>query len=578
MYIRLKTSPRSKHPTVQIVQSYREQGKVKQRVVSSLGVVGNDADKQRLINVAHALINKLEKERPHQTEMALGDLLETPKQSTQKSNLVNPKNLVHVRTEPCGFESVYGALSKEIGFSELLETIDAEHRYNFAVKVIVEMLMIKRIQSPVSKRRSLFLEFEDKGFLPWELHQIYRAMDAIVPYTDKFQEIALYSATDLLNRNVECFFYDATTLYFESVWQDELRDFGFGKDGKFNQVQVLFCLVVTEEGLPVGFEIFSGKTSENKTLQQAVENLSKRYNVSHCTIVCDRGMLSGANLDFAERTKEMFFIVGEKLRKLPQKYHDLIFDKASYRKEGERLIKEIPHPTREKARLILSYSEPRAKKDKSDRERLLKKLQKKLDKKQVKPEQLISNRGVKKFVSVTGGSVTFNREAIAKDEKWDGFLGIVTNHPTLKDEEVLYQYKGLWQVEATIRVEKHDLRARPVFHWTPNRIRSHILICFNALVLERQLELRLKRRGTPLTVTNIHDALNLCHKIIFQEKITNRLFEMDSNKPSEAKKIYEAVGIPWRSQTRELPTPPASVVPSVVSVIPEVVGLPGEHI
>lgn len=92
-------------------------------------------------------------------------------------------------------------------------------------------------------------------------------------------------------------------------------------------------------------------------------------------------------------------------------------------------------------------------------------------------------------------------------------------------------------------------------------------------MLERHLEVILKKRNTPVTTTQIHDALILCKKIIFQDQKSNRLFEMDSNKPVEAKQIYEAVGLKWRQSTRELSNPGHDVVPSSMSVKPQVAGI-----
>lgn len=582
MFVRLTRSKTSKNPTVQIVESYREGKKVKQRVISSLGVVRDDQDRERLVNVGHSLINKLRSEADQQLKFSF---LESETESMpdkarpRSSGFIDPKQLVHVRSTPCGFDDVYGTLSEKIGFRKLLGDIDEKSRCDFSIREIIQMLVNKRLEEPASKRRSLYLESTGKGVKPCELHHTYRAMDVLLPFSDKIQTLAYNSATDLLNQKVECFFYDVTTLYFESVLQDEVRDFGFSKDGKFNQVQTLLVLVVTDEGIPVGYEIFSGKTGEISTFQTAVEKLSKRFEITKCTIVCDRGMMSGDNLKFAATNKNMYYIVGEKLRQLPHKFQDTIFDKPKYQEHSEILIREIEHPTREKSRLVLCFSQQRANKDKRDRDRLIAKLQKKVEKKNkvAKPHELISNRGVKKFVSITGGSVVLNREAILKEEKWDGFYGIATNHPKLTSTDVLHQYKGLWQVEATFRVSKHELRTRPIFHWSPDRIRAHILICFMALVLERSLEVILKKQNTPLTPTQIHDALSHCQRILFQEKTTQRLFEMDTNKPVEAKILYQTLGIPWRRPTRELPNPGGNVVSSVQSVKPESLAITGEH-
>lgn len=577
MFVRLTKSKTSRNPTVQIVESYREGKKVRQRIISSLGVVRSNEDRERLVNVGQALIYKLKSEAKGQLSLpGIEGEFATPR---KKKDFVHPKNLIHVRDISCGFEDVYGSLMEKLGFDGLLGEIDLNSRRDFSVREVIRMIIRRRLEEPVSKRRSLFLETLQKDVSPCELHQVYRAMDAIEPFSDGFQKLAYNSAVNLLHQKVECFFYDATTLYFESVLQDEVRDFGFSKDGKFNQVQCLFVLVVTEEGIPVGYEVFSGKTGETSTFKVAIEKLSKRFDIGKITIVCDRGMLSKKNLDFAEDEKKMYFIVGAKLRQLPKQFQESIFDKNAYASFGEVLIRESPHPKRKDCRLILCFSEQRAKKDKRDRERLLKKLRARIEKKKKSsPEDFISNKGVKKYIEVSGGSVTLSSEAIAREEKWDGFFGIVSNHPLLTAPQVLSHYRGLWQVESTFRVAKHDLRTRPIFHWSPHRIKTHILTCFIALVLERHLEVVLKQRQTPLTTTNIFDALRACKKIIFQDKTSFRLFEMQSNKPIEARIIYEALGLRWKKETRELPNHGGNVVSSSWSVIPESLGIPGDHL
>lgn len=573
MYIRLKTSSASRNPTVQVIESYRDDGKVKQKIVASLGVIRSTEDKQRLIAMGHALINKMTN-----AQLDLG-CTPVPDEIDAVVKPVNPKNLVHVRDHVSGFQDVYGHLMERVGFFDVLRDIDKDHKHLFEVSKIIPMLIEKRLQDPASKRRSLFLETLEQGALPFQLHQIYRAMDVILPFKDKLQAAAWNAAVDLFEQPIECIFYDATTLYFESVKQDEVRNFGFSKDGKFNQVQIVFCLMVTTQGVPVGYEVFPGNTGETKTLRVAIEEVSKRIKIQKVTVVCDRGMLSGDNLEYANSDIKMKYIVGEKLRKLPIKHQSIIFDLSKYIKVHESLwTQDLPHPTRDEkqgARLILAYSTDRAKKDKKDRERLLKKLELKLAKKKSEPKDFISNSGVKKYVSVTGGTATLNREAVLKDEKWDGFFGIVTNHKIdeLSAQEVLGHYRGLWQVEAAFRISKHNLSTRPIFHWTSDRIKAHVLICFLSLVLERHLEVILKQRGTPVTTTQVHDALKFCKKIIFQDQKSNRLFEMDANKPVEAKQIYEALGLKWRQATKELPNPGGLVVPSSISVNPQASGI-----
>jgi len=566
MFARLKTSKSSKHPTVQIVESVRaSKNKVKQRIIASLGVVRNDDDKQALLNLAHNLIEKFGSDSSGQ--MSLGVVGYSPKPKggkTVSSDQINYKNLAHVKDYQIGFAEVFGKISEDVGFDAVLAEIDSAKKHSFSALEIIKSIVIRRLQEPESKRASFLRELFEKGETSFELHHIYRAMDLIVPLADKFQTQAHAAAASLFPE-VKSYFYDATTLFYESLVVDELKNFGFSKDCKFNQVQIVICLLVTNEGLPIGYEIFSGNTSETKTLKTAIENLSKRYNVTNHTVVCDRGMLSNDNLIAVNAPDVgMFYIVGEKLRKLPKSFHDQIFDKSDYEYVGDTLAKVVSHPTRQNSRLLLAYSEDRAKKDKADRDRLLKKLQKRFEKKKSQqPKEFITNHGVKKYIAFSGGVAKLNLDMVALEEKWDGFFGVVTNNPELKKEEILGQYRGLWQVEANFRILKHDIAVRPIYHWTENRIRAHVLICFMALVLERHLYARLKKAAAPLTTTNIYNALRLCKNIELQDIKTFRLFQLSSNKPIEAKQIYEVVDLNWRSQTIELPNPNKNVVPSI---------------
>ncbi len=567
MYLRFKTSKKSKHSTAQIVKSYRNpQGKVKQVVIASLGVIRTEEDKNNLIKLAHNLIAKFSQEESGQLNLPGIDY---SYQKAEKKKPVSPdkfnyKNLNHVKDYQIGFDEVYGKLSEDVGFDSILSEIDNTRKNTFSALEIIKSLIINRIKEPESKRATFLRDHLDKSDSSFDLHHIYRAMDLLVPFVDKIQTKAHGAATHLFSE-VKSYFYDATTLFFESVTSDELKNFGYSKDAKFNQVQIVICLLVTNEGIPIGYEVFSGNTAETKTLKTAIKNLSHRYNVKNHTVVCDRGMLSNENLTaVGSPNSDMFYIVGEKLRKLPQGFQQVIFTSDGYENIGETRVKIVTHPTRPNTRLLLAYSPDRAKKDKADREKLIKKLQKRFQKKQKQsPKSFVNNYGIKKYVNFSGGQAQLNLEAIAHDERWDGYFGIVTNNPDLTSEDILGQYRGLWQVEANFRVFKHNLAARPIYHWTEKRIRAHVLICFMSLVLERHLYARLKKAQTPMSSTQIHNSLRMCKNIILQDSETFRVFQISTNKPIEAKQIYDLVGLNWRSQTVELPNPKKNVVPSL---------------
>lgn len=551
MYIRLTRSKRSKNPTVQIVESYRENGKVKQRTIASLGVMRSEEDRERLTRVGNALIQKMESLRPQQSSFFPKPEKSIPKDTQRDAAKVDPKNLLHVRTRTCGFEEVFGKLAQEVGFKGILSTIDTMSRTSYSIQQIVMMLITQRLAEPTSKRRTLYLYQQENDTPICELHQVYRAMDALGPFDEPIQKAAYDATVRIFNRKIELYFYDITTLYFESVKQDSIRDFGYSKDGKFNQVQILLGIAVDKDGIPVGYEIFSGKTAEIQTFEIAMRKMAIRFNNAPATIVCDRGMMKKANLAFIESSKHFKYIIGEKLRTLAVQYHQEIQNKEKYQVHDELLLREMPHPRIPNARLILGFSQSRAKKDKHDRERLLDKLKVRLQRKG--PKTLITNSGIKKYVTVIGGQVQLNEATIERDAAWDGFFGITTNHPDLTPLDIASQYRGLWQVEATFRVAKHDLRTRPIYHWTEPRIRAHILICFMTLFLERTLYTKLKQNGSSLTTNQIHDALKRCQRITFYDPVTNRTFEMDSNKPADAKLIFKTMTIPFRQPTQEIP-------------------------
>lgn len=112
---------------------------------------------------------------------------------------------------------------------------------------------------------------------------------------------------------IDVLFYDCTTLYFESFIEDDFKQYGYSKDFKFNQSQVLLALLVTPEGLPVGYEVFPGASFEGHTLIPILKNLKAQHELNNIIFVADRGLLSEENLLFLEQEKFQY-IVGPRLQ------------------------------------------------------------------------------------------------------------------------------------------------------------------------------------------------------------------------------------------------------------------------
>ncbi|MDR2557141.1 MAG: IS1634 family transposase, partial [Bacteroidales bacterium] len=359
----------------------------------------------------------------------------------------------------------------------------------------------------------------------------------------KLQDITWCFSKTLLTSEVRIFFYDCTTLYFESFTQDELRRFGYSKDNKFNQGQVLLALMVSEEGLPVGYDVFAGNMYEGNTFSQAITKLKERYGISKAVIVADSGLMSDENVSMIE-TSGLNFILGARLKNMSTEWKNKILDNSRYEifREDENDVLRLRDfdfsPTK---RLIVSHSKARAEKDQKDREKAVLRLREKLEKSK-NPAALISNYGYKKFLSVEGDvSIKIDEEKMQKSSLWDGLHGVFSNieRRDLDAQSILEQYHGLWQVEESFRINKHDLRIRPVFHWTATRIKAHIAICFTAFALIRFIQHYVKRElKETLSPQRIRQELSSVQESILIDLRDNNKYVIPSKTSEYAKKLY----------------------------------------
>ena len=286
---------------------------------------------------------------------------------------------------------------------------------------------------------------------------------------------------------------------------------------------------------------------EGDTFKQAIEKIKNRYNVKRAIVVADSALLSQSNIELLERER-LAFILGARLRNLPAQWQDRILDNTDYqkKKKDDEVLRIASFAYTKNRRLIVSHSTQRAEKDRRDREKSIEKLQQKL-RKSAKPESLISNYGYKKFLTVEGDvQVRVNVEKMEREALWDGLHGIFTNirEEEMNAEDILAQYHGLWQVEESFRISKHDLRIRPVFHWTAKRIRAHIAICFAAFSLIRFLQYRITQKTAErLSAQRIRDELFRIQESILRYKVDNSRYAIPSKPSQQALKIYQAMNM-----------------------------------
>jgi transposase len=334
---------------------------------------------------------------------------------------------------------------------------------------------------------------------------LYRALDVLCEHKDEIEKSLFWHGRDLLNQQVDVVLYDLTTLRFESTRAGGLRQFGYSKERRSDCTQVVLGLLVTPEGIPIGFEVYPGNTFEGTTISDIVDKLRRKYCVGRFIFVGDRGLFSKKNLTSLRGEKRLGeFIVGMKLGVF-KKRHDEFYDLGRFRWINEELA--VYETTHDGDRCIITWSRVRAERDRKSREDILDKIRKKLAKKKVAAKTFVTNKTYQRYVVGLEGNTRFaiNEKAIVEDAQRDGFFGVVTNVVDQSAQQIVLNYKTLWIVEDAFGEIKGSLRSRPVFHWKDERIVGHLVLCFLAYLCEALMTKALREKGLVLESPAIDD-------------------------------------------------------------------------
>lgn len=538
MFIRIKKKDNGKR-SVQIVETYRRGDKVFQKIIRHVGQAVTDKEVEILRRLGESIIVETENSRhPVLPLFSPESIYGQKKVKKETEDIVKVKNLREEQRIIEGIGDIFGKLYGDLGFDNLLGDSKASITWNDVLKNCV----IARIANPASKRRTASLLEEDYG-IKISLEKIYRMMDRVAENIDKIRNSVKDTTLSLFKEKVDVLFFDVTTLYFESVKQDDIRNFGFSKDRKFNETQIVLALVTTKEGLPISYETFPGNIYEGHTLIEMIKQLKGQYAVENILLVADRAMFSDENLSYMEK-EDVKYIVAAKLKSLTKEIKEDIINSGDFKLsviENEiNWTKEYEYNER---RLIVGYSSARAKKDANDRQRLIDRLMKRAKDGKIKIKDLIPNYGTKKYVTIKNEHAVINEEKINGDAKWDGLHGVITNVKKESIESILSRYRGLWQIEDAFRVNKHDLKMRPIYHWTPERIKAHIAICFLAFTLAKQSVYRVKCQQLPMSFEQIRNELLHAQSSIVADIETNKRYGIPSHVTINQKKIYQTFGL-----------------------------------
>lgn len=536
MYI---TTPKRKNGSlvVRIVESYRKDGKVKNRIIKTIGQSKDLKKIEELKLSAKRLLEEYKRAKAGEPASFFP---------------VDLGRFLGVVSHNKGFEDILGSSYESLGFSSLIKSGKDIKSLNEALKDMVLM----RVFSPSSKLRSCYLL--EEHFQKQLSHKRVLNMMDHVSRGERDIKRDMFQSLLRGRKELEVLLFDVTTLYFESIRAGELRDFGYSKDGKFNEVQLVLAVLSDEEGLPLSYQVFSGGTGEAKTLQAVLQSFVKSHNIKSLKLVADRGMFSDNNFSFFEEFEKSLgiraeYVVSSPLKKLPKELKKKVLDfkrkslednKLKRGSSSQKVFKDVQSYyefSYKGRRMVVSYSEELRKRDESKRLKILERLNDLGKGGKVPASRLIKNTGLSRYLKTVKGAIEIDNNKILQDSLWDGLYGVCSNRKE-RAKKLLKSYRHLWKIEELFRINKHTLKMRPIYHRLTKRIKAHILICFLAYAVLKQTEIILKKAGLSFSHQELIDTLKEVELFVIKDKRgkDGKAYIIPKKLSKQAEQIYSA--------------------------------------
>lgn len=517
---------------IAISQSYRDaNGKSKSRVVKGLGYL--DVIAQHHDDPEAYIKEQLDKiQREYDQQNLVTQLPIALSESLEPEDALLIKNFGYA-----ALSRLYHELEIDYFINNRRRYTDASYNHN----AILKLLVYSRLITPGSKKHSWeqrMLFFDKTEFT---LAQLYRSLEFFADHSDDLLTALDARIERLFGRDRSIFYYDVTNFYFEITREDDLRKRGFSKEHRPLPI-IQMGLFNDAQGIPLSFKLFEGNTNDHSTFAPALRDLQTHHDPgSRYIVVADNAMFSGDNLRRL-LIEGNGFIVAYSLKGGKQEIQNQTFDTSGYSfyeytvdpKTGKRLrhirdwdphhpqahtvyrFKELVMPFEIKVstikgksqtiqldavKIVITYSPEYAAKAQRDREKVLEKTQR-----IIQSRKLFGSHDSRKYIQTTEYSTEsgeqveteqvfgLDEDKIACDAMFDGFHAVLTSELDLPATEIIRHYRGLWEIEETFRISKHELKSRPVFVSKEKHIKAHFLICFLSLTLLRLLDKQMNDR------------------------------------------------------------------------------------
>ena len=539
MYLRHTTRRKDgkTHVYWRLVRSVRCGRKVVQQTVAQLGELDNEGC-ARAENLAQEITGRAA--RDHQKQLF------EDKEWTEPLRL----KLDEVRLERSrSFGAVWlgWVLWRALKLKEVLNEVMVSGREKVPWTEVIAILVIGRLVEPSSElhvaerwyRTTALQDLLGIGIDAIYDERLYRALDRLLPQKEAIEKHLVRRLGELFDLDYDLLLYDVTSTYFEGAGDPEIAKRGYSRDHRSDCVQVNIALVVTREGMPLGYEIFAGNTTDVTTVQRIVECMEERFGKANRVWVMDRGMASAENLSWLRRTQRRY-VIGSQRSEL-KRWAKELGDKTDWRHIRDDVEVKICRGPEGKETFLLCRSASRKEKEKAMHERFSKRIEeglqslsRRIEKSKMALERGEVERQIGRLLGTNSRASARYSIVLTQDqttpaklkltwkirkewEEWseltEGTYILRTNIEEWSDEQLWRTYIQLSEAEAAFRIHKSDLCIRPIWHHKQNRIKAHILICFLAYALWKTLQKWQCRAGlgdSPRTIltelSRIHSA------------------------------------------------------------------------
>jgi transposase len=534
MFARVKKS--GPYQYLQLVENRRENGKVAQRVIATLGRMDQLTEKGSVESIIRSL-----------SRFSDSTLL-----------VLSGRSKLIASAKKIGPALIFERLWKELGIGSIVLSLASSRKFGFSVERALFLTVLHRLFVSGSDRfcEKWRRDYQISGVEELELHQLYRAMAFLgeeladqkdrMPFvprcTKDIIEERMFDYRRDLFTDLDLVFLDTTSIYFEGEGGETIGELGHSKDHRPDLNQMVVGALLDDRGRPLACEMWPGNTADVTSTIPVVTRLKKRFGAGKFCIVADRGMISQATIKELEK-EQLSYILGVRMRLVNEVKNDVLLDAVEYEEVyPEGVHSKDPSPLKVKevtvngTRYIVCRNERQARKDEADRNAIVESLKEKIAK---KPSSLIGNKGYRGFVKVTKESVLLDEEKILVDAKFDG-IWVLTTNTKLPAREVALKYKELWMVEQTFREMKSVINTRPIYHKRDETIRGHVFCSFLALVLKKELDYRLVSQGLQFEWVDIKQDLKALQEVVLEDNGTTLAIRTECL--GVCGKVFKAVG------------------------------------